>query len=212
MLLKDIMTKNVVTAPSNTLVSDAKKIMKENNFRRLPVVDSGKLIGIVTESRLERVSPKTVTPLLWQISYLVSHTTLRDVMEKKVVTISPEATVEQGVAQAQQHRVGCLVVVKKDTVVGIITTNDFFYRIVNPTLGIGEPGTRLIISGDGNGKAAEVIIGCINRLKVGIKLIWTLQSYKEGGKDIIIQLDTDDASEVIQELQNMGYSASIRAR
>ena len=186
--------------------------MKEHGFRRLPVVDDGKLVGIVTEARLERVSPKTATPLLWQISYLVSHTTLRDVMEKRVVTIEPEATVEEGVALAQRHKVGALVVVKKGKVVGIVTTNDFFYTIVNPTLGLGESGTRLIVPGGGDGKFAEEIIHCVNKLGVGIKLIWTLFSARADRKDIIFQLDTEDATGVINELQQLGYSVNIRAR
>ena len=212
MLIKDVMTKNVVTVPSSTPVNDAKKIMKEHGFRRLPVVDDGKLVGIVTEGSLERVSPKTTTPLLWQITYVISHTTVKDVMRKKVVTIKPNATVEQGVALAQRCKVGALVVVKEGKVVGITTTNDFFYKIVNSTLGLGESGARLIVPGGGDGKSAEAIIACINKLGVGIKLIWTLPSSVADRKDIIIQLDIEDATGVIKELQNLGYSASVRAR
>jgi len=212
MLVRDIMTKNVITAPSNTSVTDAWKIMREHNFRRLPVVDDGELAGIVTEARLERVSPRTTTPLLWQIKYLISHTTLRDVMRKKVVTVKPEATVEQGVALAQQHRVGLLVVVEESKIVGVVTTNDFFYNIVNPTLGLGESGIRLIVSGGGDGKSAEAIIACINKLGVGVKLIWTLPSSVADRKDIIVQLDTEDATKVKEELGKAGYSASVRAR
>jgi len=211
MLVQDVMVKNVITAPSNTPVNDAKKLMKEHGFRRLPVVDDGKLVGIVTEARLERVSPKTIAPLLWQITYVVSHTTLKDVMKKKVVTVKPTATVEQAVALAQRHEVGSLVVVERGEVVGIVTTNDLFYKIVNPTLGLGESGARLIVPGGGDGKSAEAIIACINKLGIGIKLIWTLQSFVADRKDIIIQLDTKDATGVIKELQNLGYSASIRA-
>lgn len=211
MLIKDVMIKNVITVPSSTPVGDAKKLMKEGGFRRLPVVDNGKLVGIATEARLERVSPKTATPLLWQITYVVSHTTVRDVMKKKVVTIKPDATVEHAVALAQRNKVGSLVVVEGGKVVGIVTTNDLFYKIVNPTLGLGESGTRLIVPGGGDGKSAEAIIACINKLGIGIKLIWTLPSYVAGKKDIIIQLDTEDATGVIEELQNLGYSASVRA-
>lgn len=212
MLVKDIMTKKVITAPSSTPIVDAKRLLKEHGFHRLPVVDDGKLVGIVTEDRLDRVSPKTAAPLVWQISYLVSHTTLKDIMRKEVVTISPEATVEQAVALAQSRGVGSLVVVRKGKVVGITTTNDFFYSIVNPTLGLGETGTRLIVPGAGNGKSAEKIIACINKLGVGIKIIWTASSSQANVKDIIVQLDTEDPTRVIEELQKLGYSASVRPR
>jgi acetoin utilization protein AcuB len=170
MLVKDIMTKKVITAPSKTSIGDAKKILREHRFRRLPVVDNGKLLGIVTEDRLDRVAPSGGAPLLWQVGYLISHTTLKDVMEKSVVTIEPDATVEQGVALAQSKKIGALLVVKNGKLVGIVTTNDFFYNVLNPVLGVGQTGSRIIINGGGEGKSAEKIIGAINKLGVDIKI------------------------------------------
>jgi len=213
MLIKDIMTKNVITVPSNTSIGEAKKIMKENKIRRLPVVDDGSLVGIVTEDRLERVSPSGTAPLLWQVSYLISKTTVGDVMRKDVVTVKPDTTFEKALAQAQGRRVGSLVVVEDDKVVGIVTTNDFFYRIVNSVLGLGESGTRIIVLGAGDGKSAEKVISAINKLNVGIKVIWTSASACMPGKnDILVQLDSEDASEVIKALQKLGFSAYVRER
>ena len=215
MLIKDIMTKSVVTVSSNTSVSDAKRIMKEYGFRRLPVVDDGKLLGVVTEARLERVSPKSTTPLLWQVAYVVSHTTVRDVMETKIVTIKPTATVEQGVALAQKNRVGSLIVVDKGKVVGITTTNDFFYNVVNPVLGLGEPGTRILVTGGGDGKTAEKVLACLNKFGIETKVIWIVESYadnKKAKKDIVFHIDVEDAAPVIEELSRCGFDATERAR
>ncbi len=212
MLVKDIMTKNVITVPSSTSIGDAKKVMKEHRIRRLPVVDGGKLVGIVTEDRLERISPSVTAPLLWQVGYLIAHTTVKDIMERNVVTVEPETTIEQGLALAQSRKVGALVVVEDGEVVGITTTNDFFYNVVNPTLGLGESGTRIIVSGGGDGKSAEKIIACVNRLGIGIKILWTIISPATKEKDLVMQLDTEDATNVIKELENSGYSASLRRR
>ena len=63
MLVKDIITINVITIPSDTSVADAKRIMKQDKFRGLPVVDNGKLKGLVTEHRLEQVSSSNATSL-----------------------------------------------------------------------------------------------------------------------------------------------------
>jgi len=72
MYVKDVMTMNVVSIPSNTTVSDAKKIMDAHKIRRLPVVDRGKLVGIVTERRLEAYTPSKATSLsVWEIGYLL---------------------------------------------------------------------------------------------------------------------------------------------
>jgi len=207
------MTKNVITISKDTPVGDAMKIMKEHGFRRLPVVDKkGKLVGLVTEGRLERIKPRTTTPLLWQITYLLSHTTAGDVMRKKVVTVKPTDTVEYAVAKAQAAKVGTLVVLDDGKIVGICTTNDFFYRIVNPTLGLGESGTRILINGGGDGKSAETIIHCINSLGVGIKLIWTSPSSTAPENDITLQLDTEDVSGVINELAKCGFGAEVSLR
>ena len=213
MLVQGVMTRNVITVSPDISVTDAQKIMKEHNFRRLPVVDdNGRPIGLVTEGRLETVKPRTAAPLLWQITYLISHTTVGDVMRKRIVTVKPTDTVEQAVAKAQSAKVGTLIVVDKGKIVGICTTNDFFYRIVNPTLGIGESGTRILINGGGDGKSVEKIINCINRLGVGIKLVWTSPSSTAKENDITLQVDTEDATGVIKELAELGFEAVVRQR
>jgi len=215
MLIKDVMTKGVITASGDTPISDAKRIMKEHGFRRLPVVDDGKLVGVVTEARLDRVSPKSTTPLLWQVAYVVSHTTVRDVMETKIITIKPTATVEQGVALAQKNRVGSLIVVDEGKVVGIVTTNDFFYHIVNPILGMGEPGTRILVTGGGDSKTAEEILACLNKFGVELKVIWIMEAdpeNKKAQKDLVIQVDTEEVTPIIKELTRCGFGAKIRPR
>lgn len=104
MLVRDVMTRNVITVPSNNSLGDAKKIVKEHNVSRLPVLENGKLIGIVNEDRLESVSAsRTMAPVPWQVFYLLSKTTVKDVMVKDVATISPDATVEEAVALAQRR-------------------------------------------------------------------------------------------------------------
>lgn len=212
MQAKDIMTKNVTTVPSSTPVGEAKKIMKERKFRRLPVVDDGKLVGIVTEDRLERLTPATAAPVLWQLTYLLSRTTVGDVMEKNVVTVTPETTIEQVVALAQSRKVGALVVLENGRVVGVVTTNDIFYKVVNPTLGVGEPGVRIVVIGAGDSKSTEEILAAINKLGVETRVLWAITSPATGKKQITIHLDTEDATEVIEALRKIGYTASVRAR
>jgi len=213
MLVQGIMTKNVVTVSPDTSVIDALKIMKERNFSRLPVVDkNGRLVGLVTQNRLESVRPQTAAPLMWQVTYVLHHTNVGDVMRTRLVTVSPTDTVEKAVALAQSSRVGTLIVVDKGKIVGICTTNDFFYKIVNPTLGIGESGTRILIDGGGDGKSAEKIIHYINQLGIGIKIIWTSPSSTAEETDLTLQVDTEDAAIIIKDLKEMGYQAVIRGR
>ncbi len=209
----DIMTTNVVTIPSSTSIADAKRIMGVHRFRRLPVVDKGRLVGIVTERHLERVSPSKATSLnVWELSYLLDKTPVKEIMERHVITVSSDITAEESLAIAQSHKVGALVVVEDGRVVGIVTTNDFFYNIVNPVLGLGQPGSRVEIADGGNGKALEEILSIINRLGLEVTTLHIEHLPEATERDVCVHVNTEDVSQLIAELQSRGYSVSVRRR
>ena len=213
MLIRDIMTTNVVTIPSSTSISDAKRIMEAHRFQRLPVVDKGKLVGIVTARRLESVSPSKATSLtVWELSYLLNTTPVKEIMEKDVITVSPDTTNEEAVALAQSHKVGTLVVIEDGHVVGIVTTNDFFYKIINPVLGLGDPGSRIEVVGAGTGKALEEIISAINKLGLEIITLHIEVLPDKEEKDICVHVNSDDVSQLVKELKAKGYKVNLRKR
>jgi acetoin utilization protein AcuB len=212
MLIKDIMTKPVITAPSKTPIGEATKLMKDRRLGRLPVVDNDKLVGMVTRGRLERYFPRMQAHTLWQISHLIQQTTIADVMERNVVTIAPDATIEQAVALAQAKRVGSLIIVEKGKVLGIATTNDFFYNVVNPILGLGKAGTRIIVTSIDNNEAIESIIEAVKKTGVKIEVLWTVTYSKNNTRDLVIHLDTDNATGILKELRSRGFSAALRPR
>jgi acetoin utilization protein AcuB len=215
MFVKDIMTMNVVTIPSNTSISDAKRIMEAHRIRRLPIVDRGKLVGMVTEHRLEAYTPSKATTLsVWEIGYLLGNTPVKDIMEKNVVTVTPDMTVEEVLALAQEKEVGALPVLEDGRVVGIVTTNDFFYKIANPVLGIGMPGTRVEVIGKGDDKVIENVVSLANRQGIRIITIHVVNipESTEEKKDIVIHLDTEDTSKFVEELKTKGYEVILRTR
>jgi len=215
MFVKDIMTMNVVTIPSNTSISDAKRIMEAHRIRRLPVVDRGKLVGMVTEHRLEAYTPSKATTLsVWEIGYLLGNTPVKDIMEKNVVTVTPDMTVEEVLALAQEKEVGALPVLEDGRVVGIVTTNDFFYKIANPVLGIGMPGTRVEVIGKGDDKVIENVVSLANRQGIRIITIHVVNipESPEEKKDIVIHLDTEDTSKFVEALKTKGYEVILRTR
>jgi len=211
MNVRDIMTTNVITIPSSTSIAEAKRIMAAHRIRRLPVVDKGKLVGIVTERRLESVSPSKATSLtIWELTYLLDKTTVKEIMERDVKTCSPDTSVEESVAFAQSHKVGALVVVEDGRVVGIITTNDLFYKIVNPILGLGQPGTRIEIARGGNAKSLEEILTAVNKLGLEITTIHIEQVPDVEEKDVCVHIDSDDVRQLVAELKSKGYTVTIR--
>ena len=210
MLVLDLMTRDIVTVTRETPVLEALKIMQEKGFRRLPVVDEdGHPVGVVSHTSIEKLKPQSGLPMLWQAGHWAAKHTVGEVMNKKVVTVRPMDTVEFATAKAQAARVGSLLVVEDGKLAGVVTTNDIFYKVVNPTLGIGESGSRVVIVGGGTGENAERIIAAINRLGVKLKIIWAVYSPTNLKYNLVVHLDTEDARKVVGELTRLGYEARI---
>ena len=129
------------------------------------------------------------------------------------MTATPDMTIEEALAKAQANKVGALVVVEDSCrVVGIVTTNDFFYRIVNKVLGLGEPGCRIEVTEGGEGKAMEEIISTINKLGLKIITLHIIAPPKATKKDIIVHVDCEDVSQLVAELKSKGYKVGLRKR
>ncbi|MBI9077263.1 MAG: CBS domain-containing protein [Desulfatibacillum sp.] len=213
MLVKDVMTANVVTITSDTSLADAKRIMEAHKFQRLPVVDKGKLKGVVTEKRLEKVSPSEATSLtVWEVGYLLEKTPVSKIMAKNVVTVTPDMTVEEGLALAQSNKVGALVVLENGKVAGIVTTNDFFYKIANRVLGIGEPGTRIFVVEGGEGPELEKVLHNINKHQMKIVTIHVLTPLDQEKHDVVIHVTAKDVKALLTDLRADGFKVATRSR
>jgi len=206
MLIKDVMTWNVVTVPSSMPVLEARKIMDAHGFNRLPVVDRGKLVGMLSRHRVDSASPSPATSLsVWEINYLLAKILVKDVMVKDVVTVSPNDTVEHGVQLAQSRRVGALVVVEDKRVVGIMTTNDVFYRILNKVLGINEPGIRFEVYRCADPKNVADVMGVLARHKAKIVTFYSIPPAEGEDHNLIVHLDVPDATPIIEDIKALGY-------
>jgi acetoin utilization protein AcuB len=130
------MSKSPVTAKPSTSIMKAAKLMKENGFGRLPVVDDdGKLVGIVSDRDIKEASPSKATTLdMHELYYLLSEIKVADIMTKSVIAVGPDDTVEKAAVLMLRHNVGGMPVVDKDgKVVGVITDSDVFKVLVSIT-------------------------------------------------------------------------------
>ena len=146
MFVRNHMSSPVITINDDTPFQEALKTMRENKFRRLPVVDKkGRLVGIVAERDLLYASPSPATTLsVWEMNYLLSKIKIRDVMTRKVITTTPDSTIESAANLMITHKVGGLPVVDGDKLVGIITETDIFKTLVE-VFGGDQAGLRLAL-------------------------------------------------------------------
>lgn len=144
--VKDIMTKDVVTVTPDTTVRDAATLLAQKGISGVPVVDGAKLVGIFSESDILRslstvkkdirmVYP-SISPLGIAFQEEVSQRemieayaeagrkTVGDVMTKSIVTVDPEATVNDAIRRMTDHSINRLPVLDKGVLVGIVTRGD----------------------------------------------------------------------------------------
>jgi CBS domain-containing protein len=136
MLIRERMTRNPVLCHPDLPVNEAFDLMKKEHIRRIPVVDkNGKLVGIVSDKDLLRVSPSPATTLsVYEIPYLLSKVKAGDVMTRKVITVSEDTPIEDAARIMVDNKIGGLPVVNQEAVVvGIITETDIFKTFLELT-------------------------------------------------------------------------------
>ncbi|HRJ56293.1 MAG TPA: CBS and ACT domain-containing protein [Anaerolineales bacterium] len=121
------MSQPVITVTPDTAVHDALAMFRKEHIRRAPVVKDGKLLGIVSESDLLNASPSPVTSLsVWEMNYLMSKVTVKNVMSKKVKTIDVNTPIEEAARIMADSKIGGMPVTRAGKLVGIITETDLF--------------------------------------------------------------------------------------
>jgi acetoin utilization protein AcuB len=143
MLVKNWMSKNVVTIEAKDSMQRAISLMKEHKIRMLPVLKRGKLVGVVSDTDLKRASASDATMLdVQEMLYLIAKIKIKDIMTKKPFTVSPECTVEETAAILMEHKIsGVPVIDEGGEVVGIITRDDLFKVLIDLS-GFGKRGVQ----------------------------------------------------------------------
>jgi acetoin utilization protein AcuB len=146
MLVKDYMTRHPIMIPPTMPAAEAQRIMSENKVRHLPVVGDGKRpLGLITRQNL-RIPPTDLGSLnVWEIARYLSEMKAKDLMVKleDMVTIGPNATLEEAAETMATHKFGCLPVVEDNVVVGIITETDMLLQLAD-LLGRQVTGLRIV--------------------------------------------------------------------
>ncbi|HDD24515.1 MAG TPA: CBS domain-containing protein, partial [Chloroflexi bacterium] len=140
MFVRDCMTQNPITVRPESDPLAAVALLKCGSFRRLPVVDEqGNLVGIVARSDLEVFLSKAGSPGVLKRQHRVEQ-----VMERSVVTVSPDCPLEEAANLMMTHKIGCLPVLEDDRLLGIVTETDIFQQLVSISGG-GSPSLRLTV-------------------------------------------------------------------
>ncbi|HWQ62132.1 MAG TPA: CBS and ACT domain-containing protein [Negativicutes bacterium] len=199
------MTPNPVTVPPTMTVSEATNLMKNSKFRRLPVVENGKLVGIVTDRDLRAVAPSPATSLsVFEINHLLAKMLIKEIMKTNVITIGVGATIEEAALLMYTNKIGGLVVVDANgAVAGIITETDIFKCFVD-VMGLPEGRTRLTLEfTDRIGVLADIAAVFKD---MGINILSTATYNTEDGRaEMVIRADVKDVKVLGDRLAAIGF-------
>ena len=199
MAVKDYMTKKVVFISPDTTVAQATDLLREQGLRRLPVIENDKLVGIVTEGVMAEATPSKATSLsIYEMNYLLNKTKIRDIMIKKVYTVSRYASLEDAIYIMMKNNVSILPVVDNDQVYGIITDKDIFKAFLEVS-GYGEVGTRLVLLGEDSVGTLAKAVYAISKAGINIKRI-VIAEHNTSKTTIEIQLEGHHSDDKVKAI------------
>ncbi len=127
MFVGERMSRPVISVTPDMPINDVLAMFRKEHIRRAPVIKDGKLVGIVSERDLLNASPSSVTTLsVWELNYLISKVTAKNVMTKKVVCVDQETPIEEAARIMADKKIGGVPVLSGGNVTGMITETDLF--------------------------------------------------------------------------------------
>ena len=190
MLVKDWMSKNVITVDVKDSMWDATEIMKENDIRILPVMKNGKLAGIITDRDLKRASASDASTLeIHELLYLLSEIKVKEIMTKDPITVPFDYTVEETAQVLLENKIsGVPVVDDSGQLVGVITQTDLFKVMVSLT-GLKKRGIKFAFQLEDRPGSIKEVADIIR--EHGGRMAAILTSYdgvKEGYRKVYIRM------------------------
>ncbi|MEA3221757.1 MAG: CBS domain-containing protein [Thermodesulfobacteriota bacterium] len=129
--VKDLMKRQVVTIGPDEPIKSAIKKMEAGGFRKIPVVEGSRLIGIITDRDLRQATSSPV--IFHEVSYdeyLLTEINVGSCMTKNPITIRPDADIIEAARIVEDKKIGGLPVVDGDALVGIITISDLINYLI----------------------------------------------------------------------------------
>lgn len=205
MFVQERMTRHPITVEPDTSVTAALNFMRQNQVRRLPVLDKkGHLIGIVSEKDLLYASPSPATSLsVYEINYLLSKLTVKEVMTREVITVCDDCPLEEAARIMVDHRVGGLPVMREEELVGIITETDLF-KVFLEMLGAREQGLRVSLSVQDKPGVLAALAGAVSTAGGDIVSLGTFYGEDRAHGTIAMKVRGVEAGPLREALENAG--------
>jgi acetoin utilization protein AcuB len=206
--MREKIRKNPITINPNASFFEAQNLIQEKGIRHLPVVDeNNRLLGIVTERDIRKAGPSDVDMLKRQeFTYLLKNLKVSAFMtpRQKLVTITPDALIEEAVQLMHDHKIGCLPVVEGEKLYGIFTETDAMDHLVD-VFGLKQQGTRLTVALEDEPGAMFGILEILKKHNVSVTSMVSPSFMVEGMRIAAIRIRTEEYEPIVKDLEKAGY-------
>jgi len=210
MKVRNWMQRDPISVGSDTLVTEAKRILAKYNTNALPVLDDGKLRGVITRvSCLRATEFVTRTQDPNEFNYLINRLKVKDLMVRNPVTLKSSDTMEYALKRGQELKVGQFPVMEDGKVVGLISKTEIF-KLAAQFLGAFERWSGITL------EPVEICHGQIGRIVAiaesagaNVHSINPVSDETAGRtKRVILRFECDscnDLGEVVEAFEAAGY-------
>lgn len=208
MFIEQSMTKKLITGHPEMTILEARELLDKHGIHHLPVVDSNyKLVGMVTDRDIRSALPSIFVDDYdsCDIRNKLAKITLKDIMAKDLVTITPMSTLPDALLLIEKHKFGALPVVDEQGYLkGIISVRDLIRAFIN-VLSIREPGTLLGILVEDKIGQMKRIVDAITEEKISFGSILVARHWEEGMRAVFPYILTNNTAKVKKKLENIGF-------
>ena len=193
MLVSNRMTKDPVTVSPEDFLIQARLKTQKGNFRQLPVVADGQLVGIVTDRDMRE-----------HAGYL-DRTEVKAAMSRKPLTVTPATTLEAAAQLLLKHKIGGLPVVENARVVGIITRSDVLQAFLDVMGASEEISTRIDFVLQGEARSLAEASRIVSQEGGEVLSIGTHRGKWGEDRVCYLRLRSGDADAIARVLRDQGF-------
>ncbi|MGI8910034.1 MAG: CBS and ACT domain-containing protein [Rubrobacteraceae bacterium] len=198
--VRDSMTREVITLGPEASAAEAWALCREHRIRHIPVVDGGRLAGLVSDRDLRDVSPprgdREADTLRW--------VRVGDMMTRRPVTISPFDTIDHAAREFHDRKIGCLPVVEGGELVGIVTSSDMM-RALMDLVGAHGFGSWVEVEVPNEPGQLANLTDVIRDRQVNIAGVFVAPASRETYRVIVLRLETGKPAGIVRSLEEAGY-------
>ncbi len=206
--VRDTMTRDVATLGPEASVAQAWALCRERRVRHIPIVEDGRLVGLISDRDLRDASPVRKSDDGGIGENVFGWASMRDIMSSDLVTIGPFDTIDHAAKEIHDRRIGCLPVVEDGGLVGIITSSDMMRTLID-LFGAGSAGTWLEVEVSNEPGALAGIVDAVRDKRVNVASVFVAPAHRASNRTIVLRLETRNPKGIVKSLEDAGYDVSI---